>query len=106
MSGGLGGLMKQAREMQAKLQKAQEALATMEVTGESGGGMVKVVMNGRHDARRVSIDASLLGEREMLEDLITAAINDAERKVEAQARDHLAGLTGGLNLPADFKLPF
>jgi len=98
--------MKQAQEMQDKLQKAQEELASMEVTGESGGGMVKVVMNGRHDVRRVQIDPGLLGEREMLEDLVAAAINDAERKVEAQARDHLSGLTGGLNLPAGLKLPF
>ncbi len=107
MKGGLGNIMKQAQQLQANLQKAQEELASLEVTGESGGGMVQVVMNGRHDVRRVSIDPSLLGEdREMLEDLVAAAVNDAVRKVERTTQERMAGLTAGLGLPAGMKLPF
>jgi len=107
MKGGLGNLMKQAQQMQANMQKAQEEIAGMEVTGESGGGMVKVTMTGRHEARRVEIDASLLGDdKEMLEDLVAAAINDAAHKVEAVTQERMAGMTAGLNLPAGFKLPF
>ena len=107
MKGGLGNLMKQAQQMQANMQKAQEEIASMEVTGESGGGMVKVTMTGRHEARRVEIDASLLGDdKEMLEDLVAAAINDAAHKVEAATQERMAGMTAGLNLPAGFKLPF
>ena len=107
MKGGLGNLMKQAQQMQANMQKAQEEIAGMEVTGESGGGMVKVTMTGRHEARRVQIDASLLGDdKEMLEDLVAAAINDAAHKVEAVTQERMAGMTAGLNLPAGFKLPF
>ncbi len=107
MKSGLGNLMKQAQEMQANLQKAQEELAKLEVTGEAGGGMVKVVMTGRHDVRRVDIDPLLLEEdKEMLEDLIGAAVNDAVHKVEAMGKQKLSGLTAGLNLPGDIKLPF
>jgi DNA-binding YbaB/EbfC family protein len=107
MKGGLGGLMKQAQEMQANLERAQEELARMEVTGESGGGMVSVVMNGRHDVRQVTIDPLLLEEdKEMLEDLLAAAVNDAVRKVEAQSREKMSGLAAGMNLPAGIKLPF
>ncbi len=107
MKGGIGGLMKQAQEMQERLQKAQEEIATLEVTGESGGGMVAVVMTGKHEVRRVRIDPMLLAEdREMLEDLVAAAINDAVRKVEEQTRERLAGLTAGFELPAGLKLPF
>jgi hypothetical protein len=107
MKGGLGNMMKQAQQLQANLQKAQEELANLEVTGESGGGMVQVVMNGRHDVRRVSIDPSLLGEdREMLEDLVAAAVNDAVRKVERTTQERMAGLTAGLGLPGGLKLPF
>ncbi len=107
MKGGLSGLMKQAQEIQANLQKAQEQLALLEVTGEAGGGMVKIMMNGRHDVRQVSIDTSLLGsDKEMLEDLVAAAINDSIRKVEAATKDKMSGLTGGLSLPEGFKLPF
>ncbi|WJW76318.1 YbaB/EbfC family nucleoid-associated protein [Thiohalobacter sp. IOR34] len=107
MKGGLGNLMKQAQQMQANMQKAQEELAEMEVTGQSGGGMVSVVMNGRHEVRRVSIDDSLLGDdKEMLEDLIAAACNDALHKAEAMAQEKMAGLTAGLNLPPGMKLPF
>ena len=107
MKGGLGNIMKQAQQLQANLQKAQEELATIEVTGESGAGLVRVVMNGRHDVRRVSIDPGLLAEdREMLEDLVAAAVNDAVRKVERTTQERMAGLTSGLGLPAGMKLPF
>ncbi|HED18101.1 MAG TPA: YbaB/EbfC family nucleoid-associated protein [Gammaproteobacteria bacterium] len=107
MKGGLGNLMKQAQEMQANMQKAQEELASMEVTGESGGGLVKVTMTGRHEARRVMIDDSLVGDdKDMLEDLIAAAINDATHKVEAATQERMSGMTDGLNLPAGMKLPF
>ncbi len=107
MKGGLGNLMKQAQQMQANMQKAQEELAQMEVTGQSGGGMVSVVMNGRHEVRRVSIDDSLMGDdREMLEDLVAAACNDALRKAEEMAQEKMSGLAAGLNLPPGFKMPF
>ena len=107
MKGGLGNLMKQAQEMQANMQKAQEELAKLEVTGESGGGMVKVTMTGKHEARRVSIDDSLLADdKDMLEDLVAAAINDAAHKVEAATQERMSGLAGGLNLPPGMKLPF
>jgi DNA-binding YbaB/EbfC family protein len=107
MKGGLGNLMKQAQQMQENMQKAQEEIASLEVTGESGGGMVKVTMTGRHEARRVEIDPSLLSDdKEMLEDLVAAAINDAAHKVEAVTQERMAGMTSGLNLPAGFKLPF
>lgn len=107
MKGALGQLMKQAQQMQESLQKAQEELATLETTGESGGGMVTIVMNGRHDVRRVTIDPSLIGDdKDMLEDLIAAAINDAVRKVEAMSKEKLSGLSSGLNLPDGIKLPF
>ena len=107
MKGGLGKLMKQAQEMQANMQKAQEELANMEVTGQSGGGLVSVVMNGRHDVKRVSIDDSLMGDdKEMLEDLVAAAVNDAVRQVEATSQEKMAGMTAGLNLPGGFKMPF
>jgi DNA-binding YbaB/EbfC family protein len=107
MKGGLGNLMKQAQEMQANMQKAQEELARLEITGQSGGGLVTVIMTGKHEVRRVSIDDSLLGDdKDMLEDLVAAAINDAVHKVESTTQERLAGLTGGLNLPAGMKLPF
>jgi DNA-binding YbaB/EbfC family protein len=109
MKGGLGNLMKQAQKMQENLQKAQEEIGTLEVTGEAGGGLVSIVMTGRYEARRVSIDDSLLGDdKDMLEDLVAAAINDASRKVETAVQDKLASVTGGMNLPMgkDFKLPF
>ena len=107
MKGGLGNLMKQAQEMQANMQKAQEEIATLEVIGESGGGLVKVTMTGRHEARRVMIDDSLVGDdKDMLEDLIAAAINDATHKVEAATQERMSGMTDGLNLPAGMKLPF
>jgi len=99
--------MQQAQKMQADMQKAQEELAQAEVRGESGAGLVSVVMAGRHDVKRVSIDDSVLSEdKEVLEDLLAAAVNDAVRKVEAHNRDAMSGLASGLNLPAGFKMPF
>ena len=107
MKGGMGDLMRQAQKIQEQLQKAQEDLAKAEVTGESGAGMVKVVMTGRHDVRKVSIDPSLLSEdKEMLEDLIAAAINDAVRRIEENSRQHMSSLTAGMGLPPGFKMPF
>lgn len=108
MKGGLGNLMKQAQAMQENMQKAQEELANIEVTGESGGGMVKLVMNCRHDVKRVSIDPELMGDvedKEVLEDLVAAAMNDAVRKVEKTSQDKMAGLTGGMDIPG-MKMPF
>ena len=107
MKGGIGNMMKQAQMMQENMQKAQAEIAAMEVTGESGGGMVKVTMNGRHEAKRVQIDTSLpLDDREMLEDLVAAAINDASQRVESVTQEKMAGVMGGMNLPPGLKLPF
>jgi hypothetical protein len=107
MKGGIGNLMKQAQQMQANMQRAQEELANIEVEGEAGGGLVKVVMNGRHDVRRVNIDDSLFSDdKDMLEDLLAAAVNDAVRKVEAANQEKMSTITGGLNLPPGMKLPF
>ena len=99
--------MKQAQQIQESFQKAQEELTNLEVMGEAGGGMVKILMTGRHDVRRVDIDSSLFTEdKEMLEDLVAAAINDAVRKVEAQTQEKMAGMANGLGLPNGMKLPF
>ena len=107
MKGGLGQLMRQAQQMQADMQKAQQELASMEVTGQSGGGLVKITMTGKHEVRRVVIDDSLLADdKDMLEDLVAAAINDAVHKVEATTQERMAGLTSGINLPPGMKLPF
>ncbi len=107
MKGGLGNLMKQAQKMQAEMQRVQEELANMEVTGQAGGGMVKVVMTGRHDLKRVSIDDSLMqDDKEMLEDLVAAAVNDAVRQLEQASQEKMGGLTAGMNLPGGMKLPF
>lgn len=107
MKGGLGGLMKQAQKMQEDMQKAQEELLKIEITGQSGGGMVQVVMNGKHEVHRVTLDNSLLGDdRDMLEDLIAAAFNDAVHKLAAATQEKMSGLTSGLNLPPGFKMPF
>lgn len=107
MKGGLGQLMKQAQKMQENLQKTQEEIARMEVTGESGGGMVSVVMTGRHEVRRVTIDPSLMGDdKEMLEDLIAAAMNDAVRKVDAETQSRMVSVTAGMAMPPGFKMPF
>lgn len=105
--GNINELMKQAQAMQEKMQKMQEDVARLEVTGESGAGLVKVVMNGRHDVRSVSIDGSLMTEdKEILEDLLAAAINDAVRKVESNTQQQMQALTGGLQMPPGFKMPF
>ncbi|HWA14442.1 MAG TPA: YbaB/EbfC family nucleoid-associated protein [Burkholderiales bacterium] len=107
MKGQLSGLMKQAQQMQENLKKAQEEIAAMEIEGQSGAGMVKVVMTGRHDVRRVSIDPSLLGDdKDMLEDLVAAAVNDAVRRVETATQEKMGSLTSGFNLPPGMKLPF
>jgi DNA-binding YbaB/EbfC family protein len=107
MKGGLGNLMRQAQQMQENMQKAQAELAEIEVTGESGAGMVKVTLNGRNEAKKVEIEPKLLGEdKDMLEDLLTAAINDAVRKVAARTQEKYSGLMSGLNLPPGVKLPF
>jgi len=107
IKGGLGGLMKQAQKMQENMQKAQEELANMEVTGQAGGGMVSVVMTGRHDVRRVSIDQSLMEEdKEMLEDLLAAAVNDAVRNIERVTQEKMSSMTAGMGLPPGMKLPF
>jgi DNA-binding YbaB/EbfC family protein len=107
MKGGIGNLMKQAQQLQANMQKAQEEIAAMEVTGESGGGMVKITINGRHEAKRVQIDAAVpLDDREMVEDLVAAAINDAVHRLEAASQQKMSGMMGGMNLPPGLKLPF
>jgi nucleoid-associated protein EbfC len=107
MKNQLAGLMKQAQAMQENMKQAQDAIAAMEVEGEAGGGMVKVVMTGRHDVKRVTIAPTLLAEdKDMLEDLVAAAMNDAVRKVEAASQQKMAGLTSGMPLPPGFKLPF
>jgi DNA-binding YbaB/EbfC family protein len=107
MKGKISELMEQAQKMQADMQKAQEELAKAEVSGEAGAGLVRVTMTGRHDVKRVSVDDSVLKEdKEVLEDLLAAAVNDAVRKVEAHNKDAMAGLASGLNLPAGFKMPF
>ena len=107
MKGQLAGLMKQAQQMQDNMRKMQEQLATMEVEGQSGAGMVKVVMTCKHDVKRISIDSSLVGDdKEMLEDLVAAAVNDAVRRVEATVQEKMGGLTAGMGLPPGMKLPF
>jgi hypothetical protein len=107
MKGQLAGLMKQAQQMQENMQKVQEQLASTEVEGQSGAGMVKVVMTCRHDVKRVTIDPSLLtDDKDMLEDLIAAAVNDAVRRVETTVQEKMAGVTAGLPLPPGFKMPF
>ena len=107
MKNQLAGLMKQAQQMQENMQKAQEELARIEVEGQAGAGLVKVVMTCRHDVKRVTIDQSLLGEdKDMLEDLLAAAINDAVRRVESTTQEKMSGLTMGMPMPPGFKLPF
>jgi len=104
---GIQDIMQQAQQMQEKMQRLQEDAAKAEVTGESGAGMVSVVMNGRHDVRSVKIDPSLMTEdKELLEDLLAAAVNDAVRKVEQQSQDRMQELTQGINMPPGFKMPF
>jgi nucleoid-associated protein EbfC len=106
MKGGIGNIMKQAQQLQDRMQRAQAEIATLEVTGESGGGMVKVTMTGKHEAKRVVIDPSLVGDdKDMLEDLVAAAINDAVHKVEQTTQSKMSGLMSGMNLPPGIKLP-
>lgn len=107
MKGGIGQLMKQAQQMQADMAKAQEEMANLTVTGESGAGMVRVTMTCKHEIRALEIDDAAVGDdKEMLEDLIIAAFNDAVRRVEETVQERFSGMTAGLNLPAGFKLPF
>lgn len=107
MRGDIGNLMKQAQAMQANMQKAQAEIAMLEVTGESGGGMVKVTMTGKHQVKRVQIEPAVIGEdREMLEDLVGAAVNDAVQKAEAASQAKMSSLMGGMQLPPGMKLPF
>ncbi|HLT14059.1 MAG TPA: YbaB/EbfC family nucleoid-associated protein [Marinobacter sp.] len=107
MMNNMGDLMKKAQQMQEQMQKAQEEVAKAEVTGESGAGLVKVTMNGRHDVRKVEIDPSLLSEdKEILEDLLAAAVNDAVRRVEAHQKDKMSGMMSGMGMPPGFKMPF
>ena len=107
MKNPLGNLMKQAQQMQTQMQEAQEQLARLEVTGEAGGGMVSLTMTCRHEVRSISIDPALLGEdKDMLEDILVAAFNDALRKVERTTQEKMAGMPAGFGLPAGMKLPF
>ena len=107
MKGGIAGLMKQAQAMQDNMKKMQEQLGSIEVEGQSGAGMVKVVMTCKYDVRRITIDPSLMGDdKEMLEDLVAAAVNDAVRRVESTSAEKMGSLTAGLNLPPGMKLPF
>ncbi|WP_353191762.1 YbaB/EbfC family nucleoid-associated protein [Pandoraea pnomenusa] len=107
LKGNIAGLMKQAQQMQENMKKAQEQLALIEVEGQSGAGLVKVVMTCKYDVRRLTIDPSLLADdKDMLEDLVAAAFNDAVRKAEATAAEKMGGLTAGLPLPPGFKMPF
>ncbi|EAR29302.1 hypothetical protein PTD2_10819 [Pseudoalteromonas tunicata D2] len=107
MKGGMGNLMKQAQMMQERMQKAQEEIANMEVVGESGAGLVKVTMLGNHNVRRVELDDSLMeDDKDMIEDLLAAAVNDAVRRVEEQSKDRMAKVTGGMQMPPGFKMPF
>ena len=107
MKGGIGQLMKQAQQMQADMQKAQEEMGQLTVTGESGGGMVRITMSCKHELKSLDIDDSLVGDdKEMLEDLIIAAFNDAVRRVEKTVQEKYSGMTAGLSLPPGMKLPF
>ena len=107
MKGGLGNLMKQAQQMQENMKKMQDSLGSVEVEGQAGAGMVKVTMTCHHDVKRVSIDPSLMTEdKEMLEDLLAAAVNDANRRVESTVQEKMAGFTNGMGRPPGFKLPF
>ena len=104
--GQLAGLMKQAQQMQDNMKKMQDSLGDIEVEGQSGAGMVKVTMTCKYDVRRVAIDPSVMHDKEMLEDLVAAAVNDAVRRVESTTQEKMSGFTSGLNLPPGFKLPF
>ena len=106
MKGGIAGLMKQAQQMQENMKKMQDQIAATEIEGESGAGMVKVTMTGKYEVRRVHIDPTVMDDREMLEDLVAAAVNSSVRKVEDTTQEKMSGFTAGLNLPPGMKLPF
>ena len=107
MMNNMGDMMKKAQKMQEEMQKAQEEIAKAEVTGEAGAGLVKVIMNGRHDVRKVDIDSSLMSEeKDILEDLLAAAVNDAVRRVEENQKEKMSGMMSGMGLPPGFKMPF
>ena len=110
IKGGLGALMKQAQKMQEEMQRAQAEIATIEITGESGGGLVSVIINGQHECKRVKIDASLMSDseddKEMIEDLVAAAFNDAVQKLAVASKEKMADITDGMNLPGGMKIPF
>ena len=107
MMNNMGDMMKKAQKMQEEMQKAQEEIAKAEVTGEAGAGLVKVTMNGRHDVRKVDIDSSLMSEeKDILEDLLAAAVNDAVRRVEENQKEKMSGMMSGMGLPSGFKMPF
>ncbi|ADP97648.1 YbaB/EbfC family nucleoid-associated protein [Marinobacter adhaerens] len=107
MMNNMGDMMKKAQKMQEEMQKAQEEIAKAEVTGEAGAGLVKVTMNGRHDVRKVDIDSSLMTEeKDILEDLLAAAVNDAVRRVEENQKEKMSGMMSGMGLPPGFKMPF
>jgi nucleoid-associated protein EbfC len=108
MKGNIGNMMKQAQQLQANMQRAQAEIAALEVTGEAGGGMAKVTLTGKHEARRVSLDPSIVSsdDKEMLEDLIAAAINDAVQKLERATQEKMASVMGGMQLPPGMKMPF
>lgn len=106
MKGGLGGIMKQAQKMQEDMKIAQDEIAAMEMKGESGGGLVSVTINGAHECRRVSIDDSLMDDKEMLEDLVAAALTDAAQRLAAASEERMAGVTAGMSLPGGMKMPF
>jgi DNA-binding YbaB/EbfC family protein len=108
MKGNIGNIMKQAQQMQANMQRAQAEIANLEVTGESGGGMAKVTMTGKHEVRRVALDPSIISadDKDMLEDLVAAAINDAVQKIERTTQEKMSSIMGGMQLPPGMKLPF
>ena len=106
MKGGIAGLMKQAQQMQENMKKMQDSLGGIEVEGQSGAGMVKIQMTCKYDVRRVTIDPSVMDDKEMLEDLLAAEVNDAVRRVETTTQEKMSGFTAGLNLPPGFKMPF
>lgn len=107
MMNNMGDMMKKAQKMQEEMQKAQEEIAKAEVIGEAGAGLVKVTMNGRHDVRKVDIDSSLMSEeKDILEDLLAAAVNDAVRRVEENQKEKMSGMMSGMGLPPGFKMPF
>lgn len=106
LKGGLAGLMKQAQAMQENMRKAQEQLVGIEVEGQAGAGMVRILMNCGHEVRRITIDPSVMDDKEMLEDLLAAAINDVMRRVDEVSKEKMSGFTAGLNLPPGMKLPF